>query len=472
MLSTFTKSLLMAGALLTLGHTVAAQTLYDNFETTRRVSYSFTSGVFTQPTANPFPSAANNSASVARYVRNAAEQFDVILINPQAPRLADVTPYLTGAKKISLKVYSPAAGRAMQIVIQNKTKSATGYPNGNVGGTFNATTTVANAWETLTFTYTAGGPGAFDPTALPTEADQLVLLIEPATNSGATYILDDITGPELATSAPVVDQLYENFENVRLLNYVLKKSNGGFNGDTLNNAPSTANNSARVGRYTRSNQQFDVLVVRPKQRPADVSAYLTNAKQMTMKVFSPAPGIPFQITMQDSTRAGATNYPAGRHSEYVATTTATNAWETLVFNNVSRPDATVSSTSVNELVLLIAPNTTTKRRVYLDDWYGPTLLTATPTTAARPAGAELAASWPNPAADYTNISFSLAKPTTVTLAVYDAQGRRVAVLLDAQTRLTGEHTVTLPTTNLASGLYHYRLEVGDRAVSRAFSVTH
>ncbi|TGE16131.1 T9SS type A sorting domain-containing protein [Hymenobacter elongatus] len=472
MLPSFTKSLLLAGALLTLGHAAVAQVLYENFENTRRVSYSFTSGVFTQNAANPATNTVNSSSTVGRYVRNTAEQFDVIVINPQAPRLADASPYLAGTKKISLKVYSPAAGRAMQIVVQNKAKSATGYPNGNLGGTFNATTTVANAWETLTFTYTAGGPGAFDPTVLPTEADQLVLLIEPATNSGATYFLDDIMGPELAANAPVVDQLYENFENVRLLNYVLKKSSGGLNSDTLNNSVSAANNSARVGRYTRSNQQFDVLVVRPKRRPADVSAYLTNAKQMTMKVFSPGPGIPFQITMQDSTRAGATNYPAGRHSEYVATTTATNAWETLVFNNVGRPDATISSTSVNELVLLIAPNTTTPRRFYIDEWYGPTLLTTTPTTAARPAGVELAASWPNPATDYTNISFALAKPTTVSLAVYDAQGRRVAVLLDTQVRLTGEHTVALPTANLAAGLYHYRLEVAGRAVSRAFSITH
>ncbi|PJJ52964.1 T9SS type A sorting domain-containing protein [Hymenobacter chitinivorans] len=468
----FTKALVLAGLLLPLGRAAVGQVLYENFETTRRVSYSYTSGVFTQTAANPAANTVNSSSTVGRYVRNTAEQFDVIVINPLAPRLADASAYLAGTKKISLKIYSPAAGKAVQIVVQNKTKAGTGYPNGNLGGTFNATTTVANAWETLTFTYTAGGAGTFDPTVTPTDADQLVLLIEPGTNSGATYYLDDIMGPELVTAAPVVDQLYENFENTRLLNYVLKKSNGGFNGDTLNNASSAANNSARVGRYTRSNLQYDVLVVRPKRRPADVSAYLTNAKQMTMKVFSPGPGIQFQITMQDSTKAGATNYPLGRHSEYVATTTATNAWETLVFTNSNRPDATISSTSVNELVLLIAPNTTTKGRYYLDDWYGPTLQTTSATTAARPLGAELAPCWPNPAAEQTSISFSLAKPATVTLAVYDAQGRRVATLLDNQSQTGGDHSVQLTTTSLAAGLYHYRLEVGDRAVSRAFSIVH
>ncbi|TGE27653.1 T9SS type A sorting domain-containing protein [Hymenobacter metallicola] len=472
MTQSFTKSVLLAGALLALGQSAVGQVLYENFENTRRVSYSFTSGVFTQPIANPAVSAGNNSASVGRYVRNATQQFDVILINPLAPRLADVSPYLAGTKKITLKMYSPAAGKAVQIVVQNKAKVAAGYPNGNLGGTFNATTTVANAWETLTFTYTAGSPGTFDPTVLPTDADQLVMLIEPGTSSNATYYLDDIIGPELVAAAPVVDQLYENFENVHQLNYVLKKSNGGFNGDTLNNSVSAGNTSPRVGRYTRSNLQYDVLVVRPKQRPADVSAYLTNNKQMTLKVFSPAPGIQFQITMQDSTRAGATNYPVGRHSEYVATTSATNAWETLVFTNSGRPDATISSTSVNELVLLIAPNTTARGRYYLDDWYGPTLLTATPTTATKSVGAELAASWPNPAADHANIRFSLAKPATVTLAVYDAQGRHVATLLENQATLSGEHTLRLNTAKLAAGLYHYRLEVEGRAVSRSLSITH
>ena len=33
---------------------------------------------------------------------------------------------------------------------------------------------------------------------------------------------------------------------------------------------------------------------------------------MTVDVFSPAVGIPLQITLEDSSIAGATNYPAGR----------------------------------------------------------------------------------------------------------------------------------------------------------------
>ncbi|GAA3937081.1 hypothetical protein GCM10022406_21570 [Hymenobacter algoricola] len=465
----FTKILLLAGILILGGPPAVAQVLYENFENVRRVSYPFVNGVFNQSAANPAANPVNGSTTVGRYVRDAGQQFDVLVINPLAPRLADASAYLAGTKKISLKMYSPAVGKAVQIVVQNKAKAGTGYPNGNLGGTFNATTTVANAWENLTFTYSAGGPGAFDPTVLPTDADQLVLLIEPATNSGATYHLDDLMGPELVAAAPVVDQLYENFETVRLLDYVLKKSNGGFNADTLNPAPSAANNSSRVGRYTRSNLQFDVLVVRPRQRPADVSAYLTNAKQMTMKVYSPAPGVQFQITMQDSTRAGATNYPLGRHSEYVATTTATAGWETLVFTNSSRPDPTISSTSVNELVLLIAPNTTARGRYYLDDWYGPALQTGTPTRAARPT-AELAASWPNPAADHTTISFALTKASAVTLSVYDAQGRRVAPLLQAQPRAAGEYAVPFATSSLAAGLYYFRLEADGQTQSRALSI--
>ncbi|GAA4018166.1 hypothetical protein GCM10022408_34890 [Hymenobacter fastidiosus] len=263
----FTRQFILLGALTALGQTAIGQVLYENFENVRRVAYSFVSGVLTQNAANPAANGVNGRAIVGRYVRNASQQFDVIVINPLAPRLADATPYLTGAKKISLKLYSPAVGKAVQIVGQDKTKSATGYPNGNPGGTFNAPTTVANARETLTFTHTAGAGGTFDPTVKPTAADQLVMLIEPNATTGTTYYLDDLMGPELLAAAPVVEQRYENFEKVRLLNYVLKKSSGGFNGDTLNNASSAANGSTRVGRYTRSTAQYDVLVVRPKQRP-------------------------------------------------------------------------------------------------------------------------------------------------------------------------------------------------------------
>jgi len=226
-----------------------------------------------------------------------------------------------------------------------------------------------------------------------------------------------------------------------------------------------------VARYTRSTNQYDALVVQPRGAAlADVTNFKNNTLHMTMKVFSPAPGIPFQITLQDSTVAGATNYPAGRNSEYTATTTATNAWETLTFNFANTPSAT-PNTGLNEIVLLIAANTFTRQRVYLDDWTGPSLVGfVSATRTVQTAAAAFAPAYPNPTSGRTQLPITLQKAAVVSLAVFDNLGRRVAQVLDPQARPAGAFTAELNAARLAPGLYTCRLLVDGVALSRQLSV--
>ncbi len=445
-----------------------AQITYDNFENIRLLSYTYTAGTLVQNAPNPATSPANPSPTVGQYTRNAGIQFDVIQFQPQlASKFGDASAYLAGTRSLTMKVYSPAVGIPFQLVMQDKVKAATGYPNGNLAGTFNATTTVANAWQTLTFVFTGG---TSDPTVQPTDVNQMVLLINPNTNTADVYYLDDLMGPDFAPMPPtVVEQIYDDFEANRYLAYSSRLTSGNLNADTLNPAPSAANTSARVGRYTRSTSQYDALVARPTYRVIDVTPYLTNAKRMTLKVFSPAVGIPLQITMQDSSVANGGNYPTGRHSEYLATTTVANAWETITFTHSARPDPGVASTRVNEFVLLIAANTFVRQRFYLDDWYGPALQGVPTGLNADKAAAGLTA-WPNPASDQASVRFTLRNPATVSVELFDLQGRRVASPLAAQPKAAGEQTVRFSTATLASGLYQYRVAVNGAVVSGKLSI--
>ena len=472
----FTK-LIGAAALVAAGTTAAsAQTLYDNFETTRLVSYPLAQGTFTQPIANPGSTAVNTSTSCALYTRDAAQQYAVIVVKPNNAKMADVSAYSAGTKKISVKFRSPAVGVVVQAVLQNTTRANTNnYPDGKYAGDFTATTTVANAWETLTFTYAAASAGNFDPLVTATDVNQLVLLVAPGTNNAATYYFDDLTGPELIagpTAPKAVRQLYDNYDGTRAIKYIAYKTSGGLKLDTLNNAPGTGNTSARVARYTRSTNQYDSFVMQPRGAAlADVSDFRSNTLHMTLKVFSVAPGVLYQITLQDSTVAGATNYPAGRNSEYTAITTATNAWENLSFNYVNTPSAT-PNTGLNEIVLLVAPNTTTKRKIYIDDFYGPSLVGFVP-TATRTVSTDFAAfapAYPNPTSGLTQLPFSLKKAATVSLAVYDNLGRRVADVLSNEPRLAGQYSAELNAAKLAPGLYTCRLTVDGVALSRSLSV--
>ena len=79
-----------------------------------------------------------------------------------------------------------------------------------------------------------------------------------------------------------------------------------------------------------------------------------------------------------------------------------------------------------------------------------------PTVAALPMDYHLMQNYPNPFNPTTNIRFSLASPSEVRLAFYDVLGQEVKVLVNEQ-RPAGIHEVLFDGTNLASGMYYYRL---------------
>jgi hypothetical protein len=72
----------------------------------------------------------------------------------------------------------------------------------------------------------------------------------------------------------------------------------------------------------------------------------------------------------------------------------------------------------------------------------------------------LAQNYPNPFNPSTTIKFSVPKTTSVSLKVYDVLGREVAVLVN-EVKQAGFHTVDFNASNLASGIYFYKIEAGD-----------
>jgi pimeloyl-ACP methyl ester carboxylesterase len=68
--------------------------------------------------------------------------------------------------------------------------------------------------------------------------------------------------------------------------------------------------------------------------------------------------------------------------------------------------------------------------------------------------------YPNPFNPSTNIKFELPKPSDVRLSVFDMLGREVSVLVNER-RERGVHEVKFDGSNLASGVYFYRLKAGD-----------
>ena len=84
-------------------------------------------------------------------------------------------------------------------------------------------------------------------------------------------------------------------------------------------------------------------------------------------------------------------------------------------------------------------------------------------------GVALRQSIPNPGRDAVEISYRLADRGEVTLALYDGNGRLVRIL-DQGVRDRGEQRVMVRVSDLASGVYHYRLSANGQVLDRVMSV--
>lgn len=83
----------------------------------------------------------------------------------------------------------------------------------------------------------------------------------------------------------------------------------------------------------------------------------------------------------------------------------------------------------------------------------------------QPSTLTLNQNYPNPFNPGTQIEFAIPRSAFVTLKIYDLLGRQVATLVDDY-RSAGTYTVTWNPQNVPSGVYFYRLQSDDRAISK------
>ena len=74
-------------------------------------------------------------------------------------------------------------------------------------------------------------------------------------------------------------------------------------------------------------------------------------------------------------------------------------------------------------------------------------------------------SYPNPFGDNSTVSFSLEKPAVVVLAVYDINGKQVAVLKRGRLE-AGQYTSSFAGSHLPKGVYTVKLTYGEKAITR------
>jgi len=154
-----------------------------DFESTT-VAYPFIdfAGGATTILPNPFPDAVNPSAMVVRLVKNPGETYAGSVIQMAGP-----IDFSTN-KIIKVKVWSPIAGKKLMVKFEG---SPVDFDNGAFET--DATTTVANAWEELTFDYTS--PTLFPP--VNNNDNKIVFFFDFGTQGdgsiNSTYYFDDVS---------------------------------------------------------------------------------------------------------------------------------------------------------------------------------------------------------------------------------------------------------------------------------------
>ncbi len=130
----------------------------------------------------------------------------------------------------------------------------------------------------------------------------------------------------------------------------------------------TVNSSATVLEYVRNGTALYDVLAGSTDVVADAGSLIAGSEAFYLDVYMPSPSEQeILIQLEDSSQATPDNYPTGRHSKYIAHTKAVSGWQRLKFELEDRVDGGTTDTDVNELVMLIAPNSNNADTYYLDN---------------------------------------------------------------------------------------------------------
>jgi hypothetical protein len=77
--------------------------------------------------------------------------------------------------------------------------------------------------------------------------------------------------------------------------------------------------------------------------------------------------------------------------------------------------------------------------------------------------------YPNPFNPSTTIRFQLPSKSQVTARLYDVRGQQIATFYEGQ-MTAGEHELYLDASNYSSGVYFYRIQAGDRVITKRMTL--
>jgi len=245
--------------------------------------------------SNPQMNGLNTSATVARIVRNGGAIWGGSKID-----LENNLDFTTN-NTISMKVYTNApVGTIVKFKLEGDGETER-----------DAITTVSNAWEELTWDFTGA----------PTNYNSVVFMFDFGNvgdgSESSTFLFDDV----LQYSGGSQMDLPVDFDGNEV-NYILTDFEG--NSSALVQDPTDESNTvAQCMKTSEASPSAGTTIGTPAGFATDIPLTLTDSK-MTVRVWSPAAGIPIRLKVEDS------NDPT--HTCETEVNTTVTGWETLEFD--------------------------------------------------------------------------------------------------------------------------------------------
>jgi len=252
---------------------------------------------------NPQSSGINTSTKVAQMVKSAGQTWGGSWI-----ALDGAIDFSTN-NAFSMKVYSPRVGVPVLLKIENA-------DDGGINMEKTVNTTVANAWETLTFDFTGATSDTYS---------KLVFIFENGTmgdgSADWTFLFDDIEQVDATGGLSQIDMPVD-FESATV-NYTMTDFGG--NASSLVEDPADASNTVAKVIKTSGAATWAGTTIGTALGFATPLPLTSTVTKVSVMVYSPTSGIQIRLKAEDHNDPTLT-------VETEATTTTANAWEELVFD--------------------------------------------------------------------------------------------------------------------------------------------
>jgi hypothetical protein len=330
---------------------------------------------------------------------------------------------------ISLSVFPPAADKKVAVKMFSSTDAA-------ALKIVEVMTTRTAEWDTLHFDFSDAEAGMYDRISVHPDFGE--------TTEGEEWWIDNIRHTRGGLLAVPNDGIIANFDTVVPYLHNWGSDNTEFIVD-VNPDTTGINPSKTCGvMFTAADVAWEGFAIAEKFDPLDLEIF----NQARVKVLAPDANLPFMFKVELWEDSGV-------NVETTVQTAVGGEWEEIIF------DLTGIEAFKYTKIALFPDFLGTGEG---DDWYMDDVMLTDAANVAVDNNARVikvfalsAKNYPNPYNPTTTISYNVPLPGNVKVSVFDMTGREIQTLVDRD-HSQGEHTVAFDASNLASGVYLYKVE--------------